>query len=1334
MLIRVRPSRLVALALVCLPLVGCGDDPLADRVRGDVPPPAVADAGADAAPPPGSAEISCTPVVTSEYLPARTAAMSEGGAGSGQASAVTTEQLFGAFKGRCGNCHSSGSSSGDFEIQQASSFATAFTTEALAAIKSDDPEKSMPPLDSPEGKLFKDRAADDPVRKFAELMEAWFAAGRPSAPFVPPGQAPAATGGLTLNRRVGLALSNLGTCIPSPGLVNSESQQSAELDAMFAGLTASDQLPERLEKTDMVSFDSQVLASQGVIAFAPAYTLWADNAKKMRSVRVPRGQSIQFKADSQTFVIPDNTRFYKTFLRKVIDHRGEERYRKIETRLIVARADKIKEGCDPEPQALFGTYIWNEDETEAVLNRDRPRAGDGFRDRLLTLVVDEEEAEHVIAEGPKNVQQALEQNDLIRHYGVPGSERCVHCHMGSDSNSFILGFTPLQIKRRPVNEGGVIEPAERDELNQLQRLIQYGVITGLEEDRLDQVVGLESSQGDRKPRNDYELQAQGYMLGNCAHCHNPIGYPSRLAAELKDDLIFRPAPLAGHGIFQFPLEKTSKRIRRGANQDQEMPYLSPSVAELPGKLKPVFPNGTPDPNDKRPKHTREALLAPWRSLLYRNVDAPFSYSEDGAIFPHMPMDTPGYDCRARRVLGSWMLSIPSRFKHEDIVASKTTLAFDTDPIFGVPVGREVDHTLEPGEFFQDWKDTSSAVDRHMWNAPDNATLDVPISDEVMAAYNREGQQFEEVSPDAPQYFNRQIEAQARVFNFVNSSRFNDCQDPEMDMADSTILAGLAVVPAPIRSWPQRSEGGKPLLASTADPSRGTLLWQYSQISENTAGANSLPAQSHWAETDLTSNENWDPRRPDWASFVVEGKLPPTSSSEDYWETDALAMLDDLPGFDQKVGAEQVTFRELATMDLPLFHWKESPGCDFSSQKRDSDLSVAQRLPWMETAASANAQKPIYMLSAGGHIFGQVCSSCHGPRADSQGRQAATIADMTGGETRVANLRDGLLGPPGRSGDNIESVFEKGGGLSAEEWAGRYVAWMGLGGTERVIPSAVLGLVFNNNVFGLPRESSAGSEVIEATDANMLTVPRKLCSGLLKAGFNLTIRGDASNDDVWIGTDLSGIGFVPGRAPKMLSHTSGDAEVWRRLCTFDNLLPVTVFVPRVGDGPNGTRRVEALLNESGRSVYYASREGFNSAFGDSVPMGDPRRVDAQGRALHGVSVGLKPDNPEPWCVQAEGSAADVAAIREFLRENDVEKAPLCPTGIRQHELKESNDDPNAPTRAPLERWTIRGAINAGLAVFLYLEQVAKGEKGTLIQYDHCEQLSLTSGGTDMCGGP
>ena len=60
------------------------------------------------------------------------------------------------------------------------------------------------------------------------------------------------------------------------------------------------------------------------------------------------------------------------------------------------------------------------------------------------------------------------------------------------------------------------------------------------------------------------------------------------------------------------------------------------------------------------------MLAPWRSLIYRNTDTPYDYFDDYAPFPHMPLNTSGYDCRVAKLMGDWMVSIPARVKNPQI--------------------------------------------------------------------------------------------------------------------------------------------------------------------------------------------------------------------------------------------------------------------------------------------------------------------------------------------------------------------------------------------------------------------------------------------------------------------------------------------------------------------------------------------------------------------------------------------------------------------------------------------------------------------------------------------
>jgi len=287
----------------------------------------------------------------------------------------------------------------------------------------------------------------------------------------------------------GNAMTNLGNCVPSPALVGIEAAKSAALDAMFAHAQASptgtpDQiigLPADLKDTDLFTFDGNVLAQYGVIAYVPGYPLWSDNAGKLRYIRVPRGQSIHFDKATQQFTIPPNTRFYKTFMKQIIDTDGSYRYRKIETRLIVSRPDQNNaDGTAKAQTALFGTYRWNDDESQATLVTTQLHDGLPFGDTLLLYNTNEPLAADILQGEPTDPENALLTYDAARHYAIPSSQRCIQCHMGSPSQAFVLGFTPLQINRMPTGSHGVIEETGPDELTQLQRLIDAGVITGID--------------------------------------------------------------------------------------------------------------------------------------------------------------------------------------------------------------------------------------------------------------------------------------------------------------------------------------------------------------------------------------------------------------------------------------------------------------------------------------------------------------------------------------------------------------------------------------------------------------------------------------------------------------------------------------------------------------------------------------------------------------------------------------------------------------------------------------------------------------------------------------
>lgn len=1166
-----------------------------------------------------AADVRCAPATTSQPLPARAELLGSAG-GAGGPMVMLTRDLFEEFKSSCGACHVE-ASLGGLHVT-ADTFSTLIGNNALMRIKSDDPAVFMPPQSSG-GKPYSTRAPTDPIVQLYTLLSTWVEQGSPKDQFVVgsgdggAGGSPYRMSDWTIDH-----LTNLGDCVPSTGLVATRRSHMDDRDAFFAAAT---ELPESLADTDLDTLDGAALAAEGVIAYAPTYPLWTDDAGKLRYIRVPRGQSVELDAAHQTFRIPPNTRFYKTFLRKVIDARGFASWRKIETRLIVSRPDRVRADGSFEPTALFGTYVWNDDETEAHLSRDPLRDGTPFRDRLITVTVDEPQAKAIIDSHPSDLTYELEEahTGVVRRYAIPGSARCVQCHMGKEG--FVLGFTPLQLLRRKSDEGGVYEPAVGDELTQLSRFIDYGLVTGLASPA--DVTPLEASQGSRAPRNEFELKAQAYLVGNCSHCHNPRGFPSVANPELVTALDFLPS--ATGGIFQFPLERTSPLRRRGANLDVPIPYITPSLREYPvsdgttdnwvekwtdcsahagdviyqrtgANLVPYAPVCT---SNKGAGH----YSAPWRSLIYRNVETPFSYADDFVIFPHMPMNSPGFDCRAPKLVGEWMVSIPAR--------RLSSAAEDAVPLAGLTV--KVDDNPQP---------------------------------------------YVEVKPGDPGYDQAVRDRDARVQAYRQSPRYGFCPD-NRDIVDHDVINGQQLVPA-------------------ADP-----VYDRIDPTRLVQPAMGVPARAHWVNTDLTELPgDWFPRRSDWEKVLVEGQLDPALSPDDRKaQAQLIATLQTVT-----LGSGIAAY---ARTELPFGLWQQKPGCDFTKDPKVSDFTGAARPAWMDKA-HAPADAPVYSQSPGAAVFTTVCINCHGPKADSHGLLSDAILMMTGGDARVANLRDGLFGPTTSAGANRARVFGPSATAqaTADDWAARYLAWMTLGGTQRRLPPALLNIVAATRVFGATR---ASNQISPTGSPNMLKLAKELCLNVLPAV--------GANYDL---TPLFKDGHLSWGDQTGLIDVNGDAEMWLRLCSLDNR--AVVRVPYVTDWT--IANVKPMLAPQ-ESLYWAD------AYPASAPV-----LDHHGKVVTGVSA----DNLFPLCIRKPTDAAQLQAADAFLAAQPV-KPPYCPAelfaGNEQWKLV-SDPNPDGPALPRVltdaRKWSVRGAINAALAVFLYLDGIERGTVAPRPPFNQCEK--------------
>jgi mono/diheme cytochrome c family protein len=178
--------------------------------------------------------------------------------------------------------------------------------------------------------------------------------------------------------------------------------------------------------------------------------------------------------------------------------------------------------------------------------------------------------------------------------------------MGSESSSLILGFSTLQVNRRNVGEAGRTEALNEAEATQVKRFIDYGMISGIQ--HTDQLPKLEWM-GRERPRNTLELRANGYLVGNCAHCHNPNGF-----AFTKENGI--NLNLSAGETFNFNTFTKSVQIPTRAIVNHE------------GNLD--------------------------LSHIYRKVADP---AEAQGMTSQMPMHTAGApDCNVLKVLGQWIKS------------------------------------------------------------------------------------------------------------------------------------------------------------------------------------------------------------------------------------------------------------------------------------------------------------------------------------------------------------------------------------------------------------------------------------------------------------------------------------------------------------------------------------------------------------------------------------------------------------------------------------------------------------------------------------------------------
>ena len=232
---------------------------------------------------------------------------------------------------------------------------------------------------------------------------------------------------------------------------SSETDSSDSLDASTALCEDTFDIilaaPEKLSQTVLYSDISTKTTHPAIRAYTPEFSFWSDAAQKGRWIYLPECTPID-TSDMDNWSFPVGTRFFKEF---VVDGM------RVETRLIV------RTGAG-ENDFVHVSYLWNEDETEAML---------------------------VPKEGLRSAKGTA--------HHIPSQSNCRRCHGSHEKKggrpSRGLGFSAIQLSHEAAGLS-LTELVDTERLTHAP-LTEIGV-----------------------PGDAVERAALGYLHINCGTCHN----------------------------------------------------------------------------------------------------------------------------------------------------------------------------------------------------------------------------------------------------------------------------------------------------------------------------------------------------------------------------------------------------------------------------------------------------------------------------------------------------------------------------------------------------------------------------------------------------------------------------------------------------------------------------------------------------------------------------------------------------------------------------------------------------------------------------------------------
>ena len=210
--------------------------------------------------------------------------------------------------------------------------------------------------------------------------------------------------------------------------------------------------------------------SLGVLPYKPTSELFSDYAQKNRFIWLPKDTKASYINDHENLNLPVGAALIKTFYYTNVQPSNTTRI--IETRVMIRK----------EAGWIFAEYVWNDAQTEAVLQLEGSTTAISWKD------------------ADNNIQSI--------DYKIPSENACATCHY-KDSNVLPIGIKPQNLNSNITYPEG--------NKNQLQKLIEVGYLENGLPINITSVVDYNDNS------KNIDTRVRSYFDINCAHCHQDGG-------------------------------------------------------------------------------------------------------------------------------------------------------------------------------------------------------------------------------------------------------------------------------------------------------------------------------------------------------------------------------------------------------------------------------------------------------------------------------------------------------------------------------------------------------------------------------------------------------------------------------------------------------------------------------------------------------------------------------------------------------------------------------------------------------------------------------------------